>query len=127
MDDVEIVGIAEPDTNRAKEVLQKRLNGKYPSPWQNTQIRSNFLDLIEMDKPEAVFVGLPPQFHGHSQSPNNIECVLADKGISMFVEKPHHLLQKNSKQQSKKYEMLQQRVLSLVLVTCSDTVLQSIK
>jgi len=85
---VQIVGIVDPDTKKANEVLQKRREGQYASIYEHTSVRSTVLELIELDKPDAVFVGLPPHCHGLSEAPFNVECLCADAGVHMFIEKP---------------------------------------
>jgi predicted dehydrogenase len=85
---VKVVGIADPDTKKAESVLQQRLNGKYGEMYEGASIRSSFQDLINLDKPDAVFIGLPPHCHGLSEAPYNVECVCADAGVHMFIEKP---------------------------------------
>jgi predicted dehydrogenase len=88
MENVSFVGISDPDTNRANSVLQKRLQGPYGHLYEKCQIRTSFVDMIEQDKPDAVFIGLPPHCHGLSEAPFNVECVCAEAGVHMFIEKP---------------------------------------
>jgi len=64
------------------------LEGKYAHVYEGASVRATFQELIELDKPDAVFIGLPPHCHGLSEPPFNVECVCADAGVHMFIEKP---------------------------------------
>jgi len=88
LDFVTVVGIADPDTNRAEYILKERKNGKNPSIWQNTKLFSDWRDLLKEEGLDAVIIGLPPHVHGYSTGPFNIEVVCVEQGINIFVEKP---------------------------------------
>jgi predicted dehydrogenase len=86
---ITVVGIADPFVNRAREVLQIRQNKDSKlNLWQNTQIFADYLEMLEIVKPEAVFIGTPPLFHGSTFSPRDIELQCAKRKIHMFIEKP---------------------------------------
>eukprot|EP01103_Thecamoeba_quadrilineata_P003480 TRINITY_DN13249_c0_g1_i1.p1 TRINITY_DN13249_c0_g1~~TRINITY_DN13249_c0_g1_i1.p1 ORF type:complete len:428 (-),score=81.58 TRINITY_DN13249_c0_g1_i1:55-1338(-) len=88
LDFVRVVGIADPDTTRAHQVLEIRQKGPHPTVWETTKIFDNFNDLLKFEGIDAVIIGLPPNCHGYSNPPFNIESVGAELGISMFIEKP---------------------------------------
>jgi predicted dehydrogenase len=86
---IQIVAIADIDEERARQVLERRKGSKkYGHLYRETKIRSSFEDMIQLDKPTLVFIGLPPDVHGLSQYPFNIENICVDAGVHMFIEKP---------------------------------------
>jgi predicted dehydrogenase len=85
---VQFVGIADPDTNRANKILQDKLQTKYAHMYQSANIRASFNELLDLDQPDLVFIGLPPECHGVTKEPFNVEVACAHKGVHMFIEKP---------------------------------------
>jgi len=82
---ISILGIADPDTKRAEKVLSIRKTNKI---WENTKIFENYLIMLEECKPDAVFIGTPPYYHGSIQLNRDIEIQCAQRNIHMFIEKP---------------------------------------
>jgi len=85
---VKVVGIADPDVARAQKIIDGKLETQYKDMYQDAKVRSTFTELLDLDKPDLVFIGLPPEFHGVSTPPFNVECVCAERGVHMFIEKP---------------------------------------
>eukprot|EP00891_Asterochloris_glomerata_P005060 jgi/Astpho2/5060/fgenesh1_pg.00071_%23_40_t len=58
--------------------------------WQDTKAFKTYQEMLqsEQSKPDAAFIGVPPQFHGGLSDKNNIELKLAQAGVHLFVEKP---------------------------------------
>jgi predicted dehydrogenase len=72
MEDVRIVGIADPDVARATD-LGERLGAR---------AYDSHADLIAMEELDAVYVCVPPFAHGDA------EAAVIDAGLPFFVEKP---------------------------------------
>lgn len=87
--DVEVVGIADVDLNRAKSVLDIRKQKPNPSAiWTNTRVFTDYKEMLESVKPDCVFIGVPPMFHGQATEGRNIEVECTKRGVHCFVEKP---------------------------------------
>jgi len=84
-----VVGIYDLHTRHAERVLerQKQLT-KIPELWKDTVVFDNCHEMLDTLEIDAVFIGVPPESHGSSLSPNDIEMQCAQRGIHMFVEKP---------------------------------------
>lgn len=90
---IEVVAIADVDTERASKVLEERREkGSAPQIWANTKIYGAYSDLLTEAKPDCIFVGLPPLFHGQTREGRDIELQCQKLGIHCFVEKPISLL-----------------------------------
>jgi len=75
--------------SRAQEVLEIRKKKEGCAQlWESTQIFADYKDMLSIAKPEAVFIGTPPLFHGSTLSPRDIELQCAKRNIHMFIEKP---------------------------------------
>jgi len=85
LNNIEVVGIAELNTERAESVLAKR-RFKQSDIWESTRIFADYRKMIEETRPDAVFIGLPPNAHGSPNRPVELDCVSA--GVNIFVEKP---------------------------------------
>jgi len=77
---LEVVAIVEPLRAIADKVMEKR-RPKH-NVWKNTQIFANLPEMLKSVKPDAIFIGVPPNAHGE------IEDICAKNGIHMFIEKP---------------------------------------
>jgi len=75
MDDVQICAVADVDRDRAA-TLANECGAKF---YQRCS------DILEVEKPDAAYVCVPPAMHG------TIEIQLADAGVPFFVEKPINL------------------------------------
>jgi predicted dehydrogenase len=78
---LEVVGICDPNQARLEFVLKDRQDKNLPL-WTSAQIFTNVETMLDTTKPNAVFIGLPPNAHGP------IEEMCAAREINMFVEKP---------------------------------------
>jgi len=56
--------------------------------WENTAIFPDYKEMLDSVKPDAVFIGLPPLFHGSSEPLKDIEIQCATRNVHMFIEKP---------------------------------------
>jgi predicted dehydrogenase len=83
-----IVGIADPDTRRAEKVLFTRRSSAANSIWNQTTIFGNYITMLDECKPDAVFIGTPPYYHGSIQLERDIEVQCAQRNVHMFIEKP---------------------------------------
>jgi len=87
---IKVVGIADPFVKRANEVLeirQKKANG-CANLWTDVQVFADYVEMMDVSKPDAVFIGTPPLFHGSTVSPRDIELQCVKRNIHMFIEKP---------------------------------------
>lgn len=73
IDIAELVGFCDVIPERAEAFVTKHGGGK---------AYSNYIDLLDDAKPDAVFIGIPPYCHGE------IEYELVKRKIPFFVEKP---------------------------------------
>ena len=90
---VEIVGIADIDTTRAERALAERKRAtNATSIYANCKIYSSAEDMIEREKLDGVFVGLPPGCHGSLVKGLDIELACVKAGIHTFIEKPLSLV-----------------------------------
>ena len=85
---VECVGVADVDVIRASNALATRQAGPYPEAWATCQVFTDWRQMIEKIRPNAVVVGLQPDKHGQSDPPHDVEVTLARHGIAMLIEKP---------------------------------------
>ena len=85
---VRVVGIADPDTARAERVLAARRSGSAGRKYAQAKVFPDFRLLLDEARPDAVFIGLPPNAHGSPKSPKDIEMTCAAAGVHMLLEKP---------------------------------------
>jgi predicted dehydrogenase len=85
---VRIVGIADPDTARARKVLAARRKGPASAMYAEAAVDADFRSMIGRTRPDAVFIGVPPAAHAAARPPGDIELVCAAAGVHMFIEKP---------------------------------------
>jgi predicted dehydrogenase len=78
---LEVVGISDPNPTRLDFVIKERQAKELPL-WANTQTFTDTSTMLDITKPTAVFIGLPPFAHGA------VEEMCAARDIHMFVEKP---------------------------------------
>ncbi|KAK9807571.1 hypothetical protein WJX72_003082 [[Myrmecia] bisecta] len=77
------------------ELAQKRIDtlsaGEHGDKWKGCKTFPSYQAMLDAPggPPDAVFIGLPPKFHGSLDDPNaDIEVQLARAGVHQFVEKP---------------------------------------
>lgn len=87
---VNIVGIVDPLVEKAKAVLERRRSGKNSHMYQECNIYPDVATYLSTLKtrPDAVFVGVPPAYHGCCESGKDIELQLIQAGYPVFIEKP---------------------------------------
>ena len=49
---------------------------------------ADFHGMLDAVRPDAVFIGVPPEAHAAAQPPNDIELACANRGVHFFLEKP---------------------------------------
>jgi len=81
---IEVVGVADPDMERGRGRLEERDHAMYAG----AEVFGDFREMIERARPEAVWIGVPPNVHGVDEEGLDIEIQCARAGVSMFVEKP---------------------------------------
>ena len=54
---VRVVGIADPDLDKAHKVLQKKLSGQHAHMYQNCVVEADYKMAIEKAKPQVAFIG----------------------------------------------------------------------
>ena len=81
---VEVVGVADVDLARAKARLAGRRNAIY----SRARPYADYRVMLSEQKPEAVWIGVPPEAHGMAQAGKDIELCCARAGVHMFIEKP---------------------------------------
>ena len=84
IDGIEVVGVADPDMERARGKLAERHHQMY----EGAEVFGDFREMIERTGPEAVWIGVPPNVHGVDAEGLDIEIQCARAGVSMFIEKP---------------------------------------
>jgi len=86
---IEVVGVLDVDLARLEVVLtNQRKITQNSAMWSNTQLYTSLADLLDKAKPDAVFIGVPPEFHGTTIPGRDIEVQCAKRKIHMFIEKP---------------------------------------
>jgi len=86
---VEVVGIADVDVNRARNVLEARLKKTKKSDiWDQTQVFADYKEMLDLTKPDCVFIGVPPLFHGQATDGRDLEVECSKRGVHFFVDKP---------------------------------------
>lgn len=93
---LKVTALVEPNAKASENVLTKKRESFVYSAYKDTQAFTSlaeYLDAIKSGrtpKPKAVVVGCPPQFHGSTTPPNNVELALVEAvpDVALFVEKP---------------------------------------
>ena len=88
MSGLAVVGIADLNADLAGRRLAARRSGAAPGVWTGAKVFTDYRRMLDETRPEAVFVGLPPEAHGLAEAPKDIEVTCADAGVHMFIEKP---------------------------------------
>ncbi len=60
INEVEVVGIADPDLPKAKKVLESKLSGESGIMYRDCIVMANYLDAIKTAKPQVAFIGENP-------------------------------------------------------------------
>ena len=89
---VTVVGVADPDMEKAQKALAERLAGPARKMYAGAKAYADERALLGEARPEAVLIGLPPTAHGQSRPPHDMEMLCAAAGIHMFIEKPLSVL-----------------------------------
>jgi len=82
-----IVAVVDPLVARAQERIDtRRANKEFTHVWANTEVYADLQDMLDSVKPTAVFIGVPPSFHGCYKYPLELQVLRA--GAHLFLEKP---------------------------------------
>ncbi|ETI43205.1 hypothetical protein F443_11761 [Phytophthora nicotianae P1569] len=82
-----IVAVVDPLVAKAKEkIAERRANKEFAHLWANTEVYADIQDMLDTVKPTAVFIGVPPSFHGCYKHPLELQVLRA--GAHLFLEKP---------------------------------------
>lgn len=79
-----LIAVADPNTSRAHAQLAKRSGAMYA----DTKVYGEYREMLHEAKPDAVWIGVPPNVHGTAQAGNDMEIACAEAGVHMLVEKP---------------------------------------
>ena len=83
---IQVVGIADPDLNKAQEQLEKRKKNKeFGFIYKECKIFAD-ADQLLREELDAVFIGVPPLYRGSEEYDLELKCLKA--GVNVFVEKP---------------------------------------
>ena len=83
-----VVGVADPDTARAEKALAARRAGPGEKLYAAAKVFADFREMLERAKPQAVFIGVPPDAHATTKPPRDMELACAAAGVHIFIEKP---------------------------------------
>lgn len=86
---VHFTAVVDPMTTKAQDTVAKRAAGtEFGHLWATCKIFASTEEMLadETSKPNAVFIGVPPSFHGCYKFPIELQCLRA--GVHVFVEKP---------------------------------------
>lgn len=82
-----IVAVVDPLTAKAQEkVDERRANNEYAHVWDQTKVYADLQEMLDSVKPTAVFIGVPPTYHGCYKYP--LELQVLRSGAHLFLEKP---------------------------------------
>jgi len=86
--DVVFVGVADPFVAQAEKVIAVRQQetNKNRHKWLNIKIFSSYKEMLATVAADCVFIGVPPNAHGDTASPLELDCINAN--ASIFIEKP---------------------------------------
>lgn len=71
---VDIVAVVDPLTHKAQECVDERRSRKETGhKWANTKVYDELELMLAEVKPRAVFIGVPPSFHGCFKYPLELQ------------------------------------------------------
>lgn len=79
-----VVGVADPDLARAQAALRQRRKPMY----SGAKACRDYRALLDEQRPDAVWIGVPPNAHGATAPGLDMEIQCAARGVHMFIEKP---------------------------------------
>lgn len=85
---LEVVAIADVDTEKAKRALETRKRGARGDMYEHCQIYATSAEMLEKEQLDAVFIGIPPNCHGSLVRGLDIDLACVSAGIHTFIEKP---------------------------------------
>ncbi len=88
MSGLKFVGIADPLTKRAEEVLATRKKGPAGHMYDECKVFISLEAMVSQAAPDAVIVGTPPFVRGSLTPGKDLERQLVNSDIHVFAEKP---------------------------------------
>lgn len=91
---LKVVALIDPDTTRARHVLDTKCSLFVRSAYEDTQVfpdlDSYMTTVTNSSHPHAIWVGSPPEYRGGTAPGRDLEYQLAQKlpGVPLFIEKP---------------------------------------
>lgn len=79
-----VVGVADPNIALASRQLAHRSHSMY----REAEVFADYREMLDRTRPDAVWIGIPPDAHGTATPSRSIEAVCAEAGVHMLVEKP---------------------------------------
>lgn len=85
---VVFVGVADPFIKQAEKVVAVRQQASNPNreKWMSVRIFASYKEMLEAVAADCVFIGVPPNAHGSTEMPLELECINANTHV--FIEKP---------------------------------------
>lgn len=84
---VQIVAVVDPMTDKAQQrVDDRKARKEFGHMWTNTKVYAELKVMLAEVKPTAVWIGVPPSYHGCFDHPLELQCLRA--GAHVFLEKP---------------------------------------
>lgn len=84
LEGLRVVGVADPNVAGARRKLSERSAAMY----RGAEVYADFRDLLAEQRPDAVWIGVPPNAHGTTDPGRDIEVTCAARDVHMFIEKP---------------------------------------
>ena len=81
---IRVVGVADPVVERAETEIRQRTQAHF----RGAQAYADVRDLIREQRPDALWIGVPPNAHGTRKPGADIELQCVTSGIHMLIEKP---------------------------------------
>jgi predicted dehydrogenase len=79
-----VVAVVDPDLERARRRI-----AEHPGPmFAGAVACADCRQMLRQTRPDAVWIGVPPNAHGALEPGRDIERLCAEAGVHMFIEKP---------------------------------------
>ena len=85
---VQFVGIVDPLVDKARQVLQAKINASHGNMYSECQVYATAEEMLKEKQPDAVLVGTPPNTRGSMHPEKALELFFLKNGIHTFIEKP---------------------------------------
>lgn len=85
---VTCAGVADADLAKARRAIKARQAGPHADAWTSARPFADWRAMLDVVRPDAAIVALPPAAHGELTEPGDLELELARRGIPFLLEKP---------------------------------------